>query len=375
MQSKVHPFFATLILILTGIAVVSWMWGSGAAANIGGPSKLEMAPDGRVYVQIQNRLVEHDANGQYLKTHNLGELGVDFLLGDFAFFSNGDILLRRGPDPRSFGDNLRAFQRLTNQQSIEPDTPDAGLVRCELELKRCERFGKAGIDFKAAHGIFIDWKTDEVYISDTTRHLLRKYSADGTALTGAISGFKFPNQLLMHDERLLVADTNHHEIRVVDPSTESFGKLLGVESVTSPLATAAEQTWPSHFARVADQWWVNNMKKGMNQGGIYLFDGSWRLIQKLDLPDDADPIALLPVGDEVWISDWYSDKVRRFTTAGEPLPDLDSEGLNSILEVARDERLKFEVISYSGVVLILLILGGLAVRGFSVSMSSRIRLA
>jgi hypothetical protein len=373
MQSNVHPFVAALILILTGIAVVTWMWGSGAAANIGGPSKLKMGPDGHVYVQIQNKLVEHDAYGQYLRTHNLGEMDVDFLLGGFAFFSNGDILLRRGPDPRSFGDNLRAFQRLTNQQSIEPNSPDAGLVRCELEIKRCERFGKTGIDFKAAHGIFIDWKTDEVYISDTTRHLLRKYSDDGTALTGAISGFRFPNQLLMHDEKLLVADTNHHEIRVVDPATESFGKLLGIKNVTPALATAAAQTWPSHFVRVADQWWVNNMRKGMNQGGIYLFDEDWRMNRKLELPDDADPIALLAVGDEVWISDWYSDKVRRFTKAGKPLADLDSEGLNNILAIARVERSKYEVISYSGVALILLVLGGLAVRGFSVSMSSRIR--
>jgi hypothetical protein len=369
MNSNVHPLVVALVLILTGIAVATWMWGSGAAANIGGPSELKIDPGGHAYVQIQDKLVEHDAKGQYLKTHRLCDMGVDLFLGSFDFFSNGDILMRRGPDPRSTRDNFRAFQRKTNERSIEPETPDSGLFRCELETKVCTRFGQNGIDFKAAHGIFIDRRTDEVYISDTTRHLLRKYSSDGVALAGPISGFKFPNQILIFDEKLYVADTNHHEVRVVDPLTGSFGTDLDRKNVTPELATAARQTWPSHFVRVGDGWWLNNMRTGMNQGGIYIFDDHWRLVRKLDLPDDADPIALLAFGDEVWISDWYNDKVRRFSKAGEPLADLDSAGLDDILAHARTERWKYEATSYSGIALILLVLGGLAVRGLAVGMS------
>jgi hypothetical protein len=329
MNSNVHPLVVALVLAITGIGIATWMWGSGAAANIGGPSELKLDPSGHAYVQIQDKLVEHDANGQYLKTHRLGDMGVDLFLGGFDFFANGDILLRRGSDSRSTADNFRAFQRKTNERSIEPESPDSGLFRCELDTKVCTRFGQTGIDFKAAHGIFIDRKTDEVYISDT----------------------------------------NHHELRIVDPRTESFGDELARKNVTPELATAARQTWPSHFIRVGDGWWVNNMRTGMNQGGIYLFDDNWRLIRKLILPDGADPIALLAFGDEVWISDWYNDKVRRFSTAGKPLADLDSTGLDDILAHARSERWKYESTSYSGIALILFVLGGLAVRGFAVGMS------
>jgi hypothetical protein len=370
MNSNVHPLVVALVLVLTGIAIGTWMWASSAAASIGGPAELKMDPDGHAYIQIQDKLVEHDANGQYLKTHDLSDMGVELFLGGFDFFSNGDVLLRRGPDPRSTGDNFRAFQRKTNDQSIETDLPNSGMFRCDLDTKYCTRFGQTGIDFKAAHGIFIDRTTDDVFISDTTRHLLRKYSSDGVALAGPVSGFKFPNQILIFDEKLFVADTNHHEIRVVDPATESFGKELGKTDVTPQLATAARQDWPSHFIRVGDGWWVNNMRTGMNQGGIYLFDDRWHLISKLNLPDNADPIALLAFGDEVWISDWYNDKVRRISKAGEPLADLESAGLDNILTLARSERRKFEMISYSGIALILLVLGGLAVRGFAVSMST-----
>lgn len=370
MNSNVHPLVVALVLILTGIAIGIWMWGSGAAASIGGPAGLKMDQDGHAYIQIQDKLVEHDANGQYLKTHDLGDMGVELFLGGFDFFSNGDVLLRRGPDPRSSGDNFRAFQRKTNDQSIETDSPDSGMFRCDLDAKYCTRFGPTGIDFKAAHGIFIDRMTDDVFVSDTTRHLLRKYSFDGVALAGPVSGFKFPNQILIFDEKLFVADTNHHEVRIIDPATESFGKELGRADVTPQLATAARQDWPSYFIRVGDGWWVNNMRTGMNQGGIYVFDDRWHLISKLNLPDNADPIALLAVGDEVWISDWYNDKVRRISQAGEPLADLESAGLENILTIARSERWKFEMIKYSGIGLILLVIGGLTVRGFAVSMST-----
>lgn len=369
MNSNVHPLVVALVLILTGIAIGTWMWGSGLAAGIGGPAELKADPDGHAYVQIQDKLVEHGANGQYLKTHSLGDMGVDIFLGGFDFFSNGDILLRLGPDPRSTGDNLRAFQRTSNEQSIEPESPGSGLFRCELDTKSCTRFGQDGVDFKAAHGIFIDRRTDDVYISDTTRHLLRKHSSDGTALSGSVGGFKFPNQLLIFDENLYVADTNHHEVRVIDPLTESFGEELGRKNVTPEAAIAARQTWPSHFIRVGNGWWVNNMRTGMNQGGIYLFDDNWRFTRTLDLPDDADPIALLAVRDEVWISDWYNDKVRRFSRTGEPLSDLDSSGLNDILSLSRVERRKFEMIGFSGIALFLFVLAGLAVRGFAVGMS------
>jgi hypothetical protein len=369
MNSDVHPVVVVLVLALTAAAIAIWMCFSGAAAKVGGPSELRSGPEGHHYVQVRNYLVEHDEDGKYLETHDLDELGVELFLGTFAFFSNGDILLRRGPDPRSFTDNLRAFQRKTNEQSITPDTPDSGLFRCSLSTSACERFGSTGMDFKAAHGIFIDWRNDEVYISDTTRHLLRKYSADGIELAKPVGGFKFPNQLLIHDDQLLVADTNHHAIRAISPDSSSFADVIESFDVVPDIAKYDRQTWPSHFARVGDGWWVNNMRTGMNFGGIYIFNDAWRFDRKVQLPDDADPISLLAVGDNVWVSDWNNDRVRRFLSSGETRPDLDSAGLAVILAESRAERLKFEFLSYGGIALFVLVLLGLVARGVAVSMN------
>ena len=371
MNSNVHPLAAALVILLALVAIGVWTWASGAAANIGGPSELRADPDGHLYIQIQNKLIEHDAGGAYLKTHDLSDVGVDVFLGTYGFFSNGDILLRRGPDPRSFTDNIRAFQRKTNRQSLQPLTPDAGLHRCNLETGACRLFGNNAIDFKAAHGIFIDWQTDDVYISDTTRHVLRKYSGEGEVLAGPEDGFRFPNHILMFDGQLLVADTNNHVIHVVDPQSSSFGHTIGRIDVVSAEARAARQTWPTHFVRAGDEWWVNNMRTNMNEGGIYVFDDNWQYLRQVSLPRGADPISLMILGKEVLVSDWNNDKVHRFSIAGEHLRDFESAGLDQIVAGAQEARRRFEAYKYLGVVLFAFVLGGLMVRALAVNMSAR----
>ncbi len=369
MNSEVHPAVAALVLVLTVAAVGVWIWGSGVAASFGGPAELNVGPDGHSYVQIQNYLVEHDARGAYLKTHELEAMGVELFLGGYAFFSNGDVLLRRGPDPRSFFDNLRAYGRETNRTSIAPEDPASGMFRCRLDDFACEHFGEPRLDFKAAYGVFVDWQTDEVYISDTTRHLLRKYSSTGVELAQQAGGFEFPNQLMVFDGQLLVADTNHHVIRRLEPQSSTFGVAVDSMDVVPAAANTARQIWPSHFARVGEQWWVNNMQTGMNHGGIFVFDSDWRYLRRLKLPPEADPISILAVGDVVWVSDWNNDLVRRFSTAGEPLASLESAGLESILDSSRQERRKYTMLSYTGVAVVTALLLGLLVRAFALSMS------
>ena len=373
MNSNVHPLVATLVILLAILAVGMWVWGSGKAANIGGPSELRLGPDGHLYVQIQNQLIEHDANGRFLKTHDLTEIGVDLFLGSFSFFSNGDVLLRLGPDPRSFADNIRAYQRKTNSQSLKPVTPDTGLYRCNLDARDCSLFGQQAIDFKAAHGMSIDRQTDDVYISDTTRHVLRKLSANGEFLAGPVGGFRFPNQLQVIGEQLLVADTNHHVIRIVDARSASFGVDLTSNDVVPAEARAAGQIWPSHFARIGDEWWVNNMRTNMNEGGIYVFDDNWQYIRRVRLPRGADPISLIAFNDEVLVSDWNNDRVHRISRTGERLSDFDSDGLRLILEESNEVRWRYEVYKYLGVLLFALLLGGLMVRALAVRMSARPR--
>jgi hypothetical protein len=141
------------------------------------------------------------------------------------------------------------------------------------------------------------------------------------------------------------------------------------KSVVPDAARYAKQTWPSHFARIGKQWWVNNMQAGMNRGGIYVFDDAWQYVRNIELPPGADPISLLAVGDEVWVSDWNNDVVRRFSTAGEQLPNLESAGLETILAEARQERRRYTILSYAGVFLLVFTLLALGVRQLARTMN------
>lgn len=369
MNSKVHPLVAALVVALAIAAIAIWMWGSGMASALGGPAAMVTGPDGHHFIQIQNYLIEHDEEGGYLRTHELRDLGVELFLGGFGVFSNGDVLMRRGPDPRSVMDNLRAFRRATNRDSTEPQTDVSGLFRCNLETSTCVRFGKVGVDFKATFSVYVDRVTDEVYIGDTTRHLLRKYAADGQEIAPPVGGFRFPNHLQVVDGQLLVADTNNHAIRIVDGRTETFGRSIDSIDVVPGAARAAGRHWPSHFLGVGDRWWVNNMQNAMDRGGLYVFDSDWRFLYGIDLPRNADPIALLLVGEEVWVSDWNNDVVHRLSVSGDMLPVLASPGLEAVLEVSRSARRDYRVKSYAGAAIFVLVFLALFVRAFAVSMN------
>jgi hypothetical protein len=352
LDMKIHPAIVGLVIALAVIAVAAKLWADGEALEYSGPSQLIHDARGHVYVQIQNQLLEHNGNGDFLRRHDLGELGVDTTIGAIAFFSNGDILLRRGKDRRSFGDKFAAYQRRENQSDLVPDSADAGLARCSLETRQCREFASPPVDFKSTIGIFVDWQNDDVFISDTSRHMLRKYSTDGIALAEPARGFKFPNRLLLADDQLLVADTNHHKIRFVDADSDSFGRTIRAIDIVPAEAELSDHRWPSHLARIGDEWWVNNMNSGMRNGGIYVFDADWLYLRRIPLPGNADPISILPFATGALISDWDNDRIYRVTASGAVLDDFESPGLEAVLAESREARSFYRALSWMGIVLL-----------------------
>lgn len=365
LQMKIHPVLAGLVVALAVVAVAMKFWGEGEALKYGGPSQLLRDPHGHLYIQIQNLLLEHNADGAFIRGHDLADFGVQTMIGAMAFFSNGDALLRRGEDRRNIANRIAAYQRRENTSDLIPESPGAGLARCSLQTKQCAPFAEPPIDFKSTIGVYIDWRNDDVYISDTSRHTLHKYSRNGVALAEPKRGFKFPNQILLHDEQLIVTDTNHHQVRVVDPRSEYFAKTIRSIGVVPEQARQADLRWPSHLARIGDEWWVNNMNGSMRNGGIYVFDKDWQYLRRIPLPENADPISILPFATGALISDWDNDRVYRVAKSGTVLDDFSSSGLEAVLQESRKSRSFYRALSWMGIMLLGVVFIGLITKAIA----------
>ena len=51
-----------------------------------------------------------------------------------------------------------------------------------------------------------------------------KFDAQGNELAVSEKEYKFPNQNSLQNDKLLVANTNHHAIQIVETDTENFGE-------------------------------------------------------------------------------------------------------------------------------------------------------
>ena len=362
LNAKVHPGIVALVMVLTFAAIAFKMWADGKAIDLSGPAQMLRAPTGEVYIQVQDQLLEHDAAGEFVRRIDLSEMGVDAVIGELAFFPNGDLLLRRGRDARGFFDGLRAYARLENTADIRSPARDTGLARCSLSTRSCEPFGNPTIDFKATFSVYVDAENQVVYVSDTSRHLLRSFSFTGDELAIPRKGLRFPNQLVVHEGMLLVADTNHHRVALLDSVNDALtGEFVEID-VIPPEAVSRQERWPSHFAMVGERWWVNNMRTDMRNGGIYVFDREFQFEARIPLPGGSDPIAILPFGDGALISDWDNARVHYVSSAGEPLGDFTSSGLDPMLAETLELRRYYGALSWLGIALLVLILAALFIK-------------
>ena len=192
-----------------------------------------------------------------------------------------------------------------------------GLFRCQLDTSDCVPFGTPGVDFDSAFHISIDWATDTVYIADTSRHMLRKYDSEGKELAYQKRGYKFPNQISFFNNTLYVADTNHHSVRIANASTEKYGEIIETFYVGN--SGVSGKTWTYSFAKVGEQWWINNMGHNMANGAVAIYNDEWAYQQTLKLPSDADPIDLAVFKDRVWITDLSNNRIYFYNQKGQKI--------------------------------------------------------
>lgn len=136
------------VVVLTLFLLMLWgvFWANGKAVEPRGFSHLHHHPNGNLFIMLGARLFEHDPQGMPVGEYDLAAMEITGKPGDFAFFANGDLLIRRGDPEHGFWHNFQRFLRLTNPKPTlsRSDIPD--LMRCNLAQGSCAPFTQIPLD-------------------------------------------------------------------------------------------------------------------------------------------------------------------------------------------------------------------------------------
>ncbi len=330
MNQDIKVSTALLIVLLFGGILIAKFWALSASYSVQGFSYLHHHPDGSSFIMVGNQLLGFDTQGQHQTTIKLSQFQVtESSNTDFAFFSNGDVLVRQRTRDNNFIENLQRYYRFANPTDKNSVDAKDGLFRCSPVSLKCKAFTKPALNLNDAFSIAIDWTTDRVFLADSSRHRVDMYS-DAGELLDSRQWFRFPNQLEVADNRLYVADTNFHRLIAFDISDNAFGEIKEEFDTRTEQSRQLGEVWPGAFLLLSDQRWVINHKNGMKDGGVYIFDEEGEFHQKLQLPDDADPFALLEMGEQILISDYSHDRIYRFRLDGSLQDDFNPPALDKI---------------------------------------------
>ncbi len=345
MNQDIKVSTALLILLLFGGILIAKFWALSASYSVQGFSYLHHHPDGRSFIMLGNQLLGFDALGEHRSTIQLNKFKVlESSHTDFAFFSNGDVLVRQRTRDNNFIENLQRYFRFANPTDKNSVDAKDGLFRCSPVSYKCKAFTEPALNLNNAFSIAIDWTTDRVFLADSSRHRVDMYSETGELLDSR-NWFKFPNQIEVADNRLYVANTNYHTLIAFDVSENEFGEIKEEFDTRTEQSRELGEVWPGAFLLDADQRWIINHKNGMNNGGVYIFDQNGEFSKKLQLPDKADPFALLQMGEQVLISDYSQDRIYQYNLDGEFEKYFNPPVLNKIINELTERRQYYQVLN------------------------------
>lgn len=306
------------IIILFGSLLFAKFWASFSSSSVSTFSYMHSHPDGSIYLKLNNQLYGFDQQGKHQQSIDLAKMQVqETNLTDFAFFSNGDLLLRQQIKGNNFIENLQRYLRFKKPtDKISTDNQD-GLFRCNTLTYQCAPFAQQALNLHDAFAITIDWPSDRVIVADSSRHSVYLFSADGKELD-SLANFKFPNQVQVVNNKLYVANTNFHRLSVFDLSDNNLGKRINTESFDTRTQDSrlSRHVWPASLLILDKERWIINMNNDMAYGGIYIFNDQGEFIKQLQLPSAADPFELIQMGKQILITDFSLDRIYLYSLKG-----------------------------------------------------------
>ena len=348
-DANVKPLTAVAVIAFFVALLGARFWAYGESVSVPGFSYLHRHPSGDTVVLFNYTLYRFNTANELHSRTDLAHFGVPRgQVTDFAWFSNGDLLLRAGRRSEDLLFNVNRFLRKTNQTPELTHYPAGTLVRCKPDTGNCRPFSASFLNLNDVFALEIDTRNDRVFIADSSRHKIYLLSSQGRELDRISEGLTFPNQLSFIGDRLYVANTNRHVISVYRVTNNRFADGPEKLEIVPAEAATAGQTWPAALLISDDMLWVINATTGMDHGGIYQFDISEesRYVKRLVMDEEADPVAMVRHGDRILVSDLSHDRIDTFDLDGQPAGELLPGWLRGDVMAVRAERKSYQQLTH-----------------------------
>jgi hypothetical protein len=358
-----------LAVLLFGALLLGIFWSGSEERAQQGPSLLRVDQQGDLYVVFNEKLFRLSPEGRYKNVYSLRDLGVGELIGGIDFFSNGDVLLRAGDSVPGLFEQVLIHLRI-RQPVNAAGSPGGRLVRCNLGDMTCTPLEGFAETFTRTFRIAID-ADDNIFIADTGREALYWLDERGNKIAELRSGFRLPNQLVRDADRIVVTNTNRHELTFIPLTRTGFQLESKWQhlNVNTPAPRKTGEIWPMDLLKVGDEWLVLSQGSDMAFGDVFRIaeDGSYRT--QFNLPVAVDPLAIARLGTDVIVADYAGLRLLRYGDQGQARGELVVPQIASYAAEVRTARDRFALYQLVLWVLFVVALPG----GFAVAIAGELK--
>lgn len=335
------PWQTVLVLLVFGGLLASAVRAGSEWRRYQAPDMLRVSHAGELYIQALDRIFVFAPDGAEKTVIDLAAWGIRQSTGGFDVFSNGDLLLLEGNHGQGPLLALLTFLRM-EKLLLQVDGSEASgrrLLRCSPASGQCQPLPAFTRRFENTFRVQVD-RQDRIFLADTARDTLAWLDSDGRLLDEVRSGFRFPNQVALDGDAVLVANTNHHEITRIPLLDGRFAPASEWQHLPldGDVASSTGHIWPVEMATVGAERFVLQMGNGMKHGVVFRYgnDGGYR--SRFTMPDGSDALGLAYFRDALLVADPGSMAVWRYASDGSFAGRFTAPALASYLQLLTQQR-------------------------------------
>ncbi|MDP2682309.1 MAG: hypothetical protein Q8P28_05820 [Deltaproteobacteria bacterium] len=326
-------FYIALLVIAVLAGIVSWVSFKDSANS--GLGLISLDNTGQIWVQVNDEFYILGEDGKIIRQLTANQMGIQPPFAGIAALPNGDMLI--------------GSQESAKIHFIHVD----GSLGAVIDLHATG----AGKPFRLFHLAYYPEK-DAILLTDTSNHRIIMLSRDGTLLSRSVPGiFHFPNDIVVDAAgRIIVADTNNHDIKVLHPS-------LTIETTWNPLASALYSNspyrfqWPVHLAiDNSGNTYVTNHDNNLEFAEIVKLNQQGKRESLIPLLNRAQPVAIVAGKNDLLFTDHFNFQIRRLDLLKNSFSRFGSPEFQNVLDTLKLRHKTYEMTILTGQVLLGVIL-------------------